>query len=161
MESIQASAIAAQKYSHDLFRDEALQDCLHLDLRWATNIGITLEALILEDAVNQIEKILGSKSRNTFIIKANLAVAYRVIGKLKEAIKRLEQINEKQTSSFGCEDHDVLAIRSELAFSYRVSGQLDKSTSLFEEILEARKIRLVIVDATGSSELSVGGGLDA
>ena len=136
---VQLSAIAAQKYSHDLFRDETVRDYLRLALRWATNIGIPFEALILEDAVNQIEKIPDSKSRDTFIIQANLAVAYRVAGKLKEAVKRLEQIDEKQTSSFGCEDHDVLAIRSELAFSYRVSGQLDKSISLFEEILEARK----------------------
>ena len=136
---VQLSAIAAQKDSHDLFRDETVRDYLRLALRWATNIGIPFEALILEDAVNQIEKIPDSKSRDTFIIQANLAVAYRVAGKLKEAVKRLEQIDEKQTSSFGCEDHDVLAIRSELAFSYRVSGQLDKSISLFEEILEARK----------------------
>ena len=136
---VQLSAIAAQKYSHDLFRDETVRDYLRLALRWATNIGIPFEALILEDAVNQIEKIPDSKSRDTFIIQANLAVAYRVAGKLKEAVKRLEQIDEKQTSSFDCEDHDVLAIRSELAFSYRVSGQLDKSISLFEEILEARK----------------------
>ena len=136
---VQLSAIAAQKYSHDLFRDETVRDYLRLALRWATNIGIPFEALILEGAVNQIEKIPDSKSRDTFIIQANLAVAYRVAGKLKEAVKRLEQIDEKQTSSFGCEDHDVLAIRSELAFSYRVSGQLDKSISLFEEILEARK----------------------
>lgn len=136
---VQLSAIAAQKYSHDLFRDETVRDYLRLALRWATNIGIPFEALILEDAVNQIEKIPDSKSRDTFIIQANLAVAYRVAGKLKEAVKRLEQIDKKQTSSFGCEDHDVLAIRSELAFIYRVSGQLDKSISLFEEILEARK----------------------
>lgn len=136
---VQLSAIAAREYSHDLFRDETVRDYLRLALRWATNIGIPFEALILEDSVNQIEKIPDSKSRDTFIIQANLAVAYRVAGKLKEAVKRLEQIDEKQTSSFGCEDHDVLAIRSELAFSYRVSGQLDKSISLFEEILEARK----------------------
>ncbi len=136
---VQLSAIAAQEYSHDLFRDETVRNYLRLALRWATNIGIPFEALILEDAVNQIEKIPYSKSRDTFIIQANLAVAYRVAGKLKEAVKRLEQIDKKQTSSFGCEDHDVLAIRSELAFSYRVSGQLDKSISLFEEILEARK----------------------
>lgn len=136
---VQLSAIAAQEYSNDLFRDETVRDYLRLALRWATNIGIPFEALILEDAVKQIEKIPDSKSRDTFIIQANLAVAYRVAGKVKEAVKRLEQIDKKQTLSFGCEDHDVLAIRSELAFSYRVSGKLDKSISLFEEILEARK----------------------
>ena len=136
---LSAIAAAAQEYSHDLFRDETVRDYLRLALRWATNIGIPFEALILEDAVKQIEKIPDSKSRDTFIIQANLAVAYRVAGKVKEAVKRLEQIDKKQTLSFGCEDHDVLAIRSELAFSYRVSGKLDKSISLFEEILEARK----------------------
>ena len=136
---VQLSAIAAQEYSHDLFRDETVRDYLRLALRWATNIGIPFEALILEDAVKQIEKIPDSKSRDTSIIQANLAVAYRVAGKVKEAVKRLEQIDKKQTLSFGCEDHDVLAIRSELAFSYRVSGKLDKSIRLFEEILEVRK----------------------
>ena len=87
------------------------------------------------DLVADYERVLGPDHPHTLTTRGNLAIAYRVAGRLDEAIPLLERSLADCERVLGPDHPDTLASRSNLAGAYRVAGRLDEAIPLFERTL--------------------------
>ena len=87
------------------------------------------------DLVADTERVLGPDHPGSLAARGNLATAYRVAGRLDEAIPLYERTLADTERVLGETHSDTLAARSNLAGAYRVAGRLDEAIPLYERTL--------------------------
>ncbi len=87
------------------------------------------------DLIADFERVLGPDHSGTLAARGNLAIAYRVAGRLDEAIPLFERSLADSERVLGRDHSGTLAARSNLAGAYRVAGRLDEAIPLFERSL--------------------------
>ena len=134
----QLRAIAAQDYSHPLFKRERVLADLPDVLLHARKLGLPNEALTLRGAVGVVEEILGPDHPDTLTSRNNLAGAYYSAGRLGEAIPLFEQVLADSVRVLGDDHPDTLTSRNNLAGAYESAGRLGEAIPLYEQVLADR-----------------------
>ena len=131
----QLRATAGQDYSESLFSHPRTADALAHALWYAAELGDPQAALSLSDAVNLLDKTLGSDHPRTLASRNNLATAYRDAGRLKEAIDLHKKNLADRERVLGPDHPGTLASRNNLALAYQSAGRLEQAIDLFERNL--------------------------
>ena len=134
----QLRAIAAQDYSHPLFKRERVLADLPDVLLHARKLGLPNEALTLRGAVGVVEEILGPDHPDTLTSRNNLAGAYYSAGRLGEAIPLYEAVLADSVRVLGDDHPDTLTSRNNLAGAYESAGRLGEAIPLYEQVLADR-----------------------
>jgi tetratricopeptide (TPR) repeat protein len=95
--------------------------------------------VIGERLVAASERVLGPDHPQTLASRGNLAIAYRAVGRLDEAISLNEQTLADRERVQGPDHPDTLGARSNLAGDYWAAGRLDEAISLQEQTLADRE----------------------
>ena len=130
---------AGQDHSKSLFSHPRTADALAHALWYAAELGDPQAALSLSDAVNLLDKTLGSDHPRTLAARGNLAVAYQSAGRLDQAVLLFEQVLAAHEHVLGPDHPGTLAARNNLAGAYESAGRPDEAIDLFERTLEDRK----------------------
>ena len=77
-------------------------------------------------------RILGDEHPDTLQTKGNLAVSYRLLGKVKEAAEMEEKVVEAKGRILGEEHPDTLWAMGNLAASYASLGKVKEPTEIAE-----------------------------
>ena len=131
----QLRVAAGQDHSKGLFSHSRTADALALALQYATELGDPQAAVSLSDAVNLLDKTLGSDHPRTLVSRVGLASAYQAAGRIDEAIGLFERTLADCERGLGDDDHYTLVSRVGLAFAYRDAGRLKEAINLFERTL--------------------------
>ena len=135
----QLRAAAGQDHSKSLFSRPRTADALTHALRYAAELGDPQAALSLSDAVDLLDKTLGSDHPDTLTARDNLAHAYEFAGRLGEAIRLFERTLADRERVLGADDPHTLVSRNDLASAYRSAGKLEQAIPLFERTLADRE----------------------
>ena len=135
----QLSAIAIQDYSRPLFECEQVRGYLNRAFKYADNLGLVYEAVELDVAVAVVEDVLGPDHPYTLAVRNNLAVAYKSVGRLAEAIELYEQVLAEHERVLGPDHPDTLTVRNNLALAYLSVGRFGEAIELFEQVLAERE----------------------
>jgi serine/threonine protein kinase len=81
----------------------------------------------------------GPNDRRTVAAEIERSAALQQLGRLAEAIPRLEQALEKSRDLFGPEDPETLAAMNVLGNAYREAGLYDQALPLLEALLAAKR----------------------
>jgi tetratricopeptide (TPR) repeat protein len=101
-----------------------------------TAAGDPVRALhILEDAVADALRVLGSDHLDTLNFRHDLAAAYKSAGRLDEAIDLFEKVVADAMRVLGPEHPETLTFCHNLAVAYRSVGRLDEAIDLFEKVV--------------------------
>ncbi|KAL3669366.1 hypothetical protein V7S43_005762 [Phytophthora oleae] len=90
----------------------------------------------LAEAVELLEKKVGSKSSLTALAKNNLAYAKKEAREYDEAIKLYEEVLAVRKQVLGSAHNETIMARHNLAEAYRSSGNEEKAVEIQNEILE-------------------------
>jgi eukaryotic-like serine/threonine-protein kinase len=108
-----------------------------------TNLGHYNKAIaVLSRALKTREAALGADDPSTFVVRANLAEAYRSAGRHAEAITMLEEILKRHEKVGGADNSDTLSARSNLAAAYASARRYDDAIALNREVLARRESKL-------------------
>ena len=130
---------AGQDHSKSLFSHPRTADALAHALWYAAELGDPQAALSLSDAVNLLDKTLGSDHPRTLASRNNLASAYRSAGRLKEAIDLHKKNLADRERLLGPDHPDTLTSRNNLALAYQSAGRLEQAIPLYEQNLADRE----------------------
>ncbi|WP_280344254.1 tetratricopeptide repeat protein [Nocardia abscessus] len=87
-------------------------------------------------------QIFGPDHPDTLASRNNLAYAYRLVGRLTDAISLYEQTLADQQRILGPDHPDTLASRSNLAGAYESAGRLGDAIPLYEQTLtDSQRVR--------------------
>ena len=88
-----------------------------------------------EPLLPDTERVLGTDHPRTLGTRANLAAAYRAVGRTDEAITLYEQTLPGQERVRGTNHPDTLTTRGNLAAAYQAAGRTDEAIALYEQTL--------------------------
>jgi len=98
--------------------------------------GRTAEAIaLLEQALADRERLLGTDHPDTLASRNNLAIAYRAAGRTAEAIPLHEQALADRERLLATDHPRTLASRNNLAAAYEDAGRTAEATALYEQAL--------------------------
>jgi len=92
-----------------------------------------------EKLVADNERVRGATHPKTLIVQENLASAYRMSGRVGEAVTLFERVVSEQRRAHGESHPQVLTSEQNLAHAYRISGRLDEAISLLQRVLAERE----------------------
>jgi len=92
----------------------------------------------LERCVEIWRKSLGDQHKNTLAAMGNLALSYKEVWSLQEALELEKKVWDVQRQMLGEEHHDTLAAAGNLAVSYRRIRRHKEAMELGEQVLEAQ-----------------------
>ena len=131
----QLRAIGEQKHSQGLLGNVAVVQSLSKVLRYASNLGIVLEALILNDTVATTQEFLSNYHPEALVARNNLAYVYMSAGRLNEATVMFEELLTDHIDIMGKDCKETLTTRNNLALTYQSAGRLDEAIALFKQLL--------------------------
>ena len=135
----QLRATAGQAHSKGLFSRPRTADALARALWHAAELGDPQAALSLSDAVNLLDKTLGTAHPSTLAARNSLAHAYRSAGRLDQAIDLFEQNLDDIKRVLGPDHPRTLTSRDNLAYAYLSAGRLDEAIDLHGRTLADRE----------------------
>ncbi len=95
-----------------------------------------------KEAVDGLGRILGPDHPDTLTSMNNLALDYRVAGKLDRAVPLMEETLALSKTMLGPDHPATLTRMGNLAGCYQAAGKLDRALPLFEEALTLMKSKL-------------------
>ena len=93
--------------------------------------------VIGERLVAASERVLGPDHPDTLASRRNLAIGYRAVGRVDEAVSLDEQTLAASERVLGPDHPDTLNSRHGLAVAYRAAGRVDEAITLHEQNLAA------------------------
>ena len=93
--------------------------------------------VIGERLVAASERVLGPDHPDTLSSRRNLAIGYRAVGRVDEAVSLDEQTLAASERVLGPDHPDILNSRHGLAVAYRAVGRVDEAITLHEQNLAA------------------------
>jgi tetratricopeptide (TPR) repeat protein len=81
------------------------------------------------------DRVRGPDHQETLIAQENLASAYRMSGRVNEAVPLLERVVSEQQRVLGGSDPRMLTSQHNLAHAYREAGRIGEAISLLERVL--------------------------
>jgi tetratricopeptide (TPR) repeat protein len=94
---------------------------------------------LLEQTLNDRERVLGPDHPDTLTSRNNLAFAYESAGNLAHGTPLFEQTLTDRERVLGPDHPDTLTSRNDLAYAYRAAGDLGRAMPLFEQTLIDRE----------------------
>ena len=90
---------------------------------------------LLEQAVADTGRTLGTEHEVTLTFRNNLAAAYQDTGEVRLAIRLYEQVLAGQERVLGAEDPHTLLTRNNLARAYGAAGEVRRALPLLESVV--------------------------
>ena len=131
----QLSAIAVQDYSRSLFGSEQIRLYLYRAFKYGHDLGIEYKTVELSAAVGVIEDVLGPDHSYTLTVRNDLALAYKSVGRVGEAIDAGEELLLDCQRVLGADHPYTLTVRNNLAGAYYSAGRLAEAIDAWKELL--------------------------
>ena len=131
----QLSAIAVQDYSRSLFEREQVRGYLYRAFKYGHDLGIEYKTVELSAAVGVIEDVLGPDHSYTLTVRNDLALAYKSVGRVGEAIDTGEELLLDCQRVLGADHPYTLTVRNNLAGAYYSAGRLAEAIDAWKELL--------------------------